>query len=226
MTPGCLRSGFMPCSVLCGHCILSAECGAFEGKDGAEEAGGLEFRRRAHNILRGIKEALSPIVRVLFITAVVHDVWLIFGNSLYHRATSNPDDNAETFGGITDADDGSALAAGPAFDKWKEASNSSVSVMVDSGASGHYFDDTLIPGLQHNLYNYQELAISRKITAGGHQLAGVGEGLLRGHIKDDEGINRLVQISSLVVPDFGRNLFFHQASDTKWSGIYVRDEKP
>ncbi|CAM9166972.1 unnamed protein product, partial [Sphacelaria rigidula] len=79
--------------------------------------------------------------------------------------------------------------------------------MVDSGASEHYCDDTFILGLRHKFYNDQELAISRKITAGGHQLAGVGKGLLRGHIKDDGRIKRLVQISCLVVPGLGRNLF-------------------
>ncbi|CAM9982684.1 unnamed protein product [Sphacelaria rigidula] len=82
------------------------------------------------------------------------------------------------------------------------------SVMVDSGVSGHYFDDTLIPGLRYKLHNYQELATSRAITtAGGHQLAGVGKGLLRGHIQDGEGVKRLVQVSCLVVPGMGRNLF-------------------
>ncbi|CAM9790762.1 unnamed protein product, partial [Sphacelaria rigidula] len=40
-----------------------------------------------------------------------------------------------------------------------------------------------------------------------HHLAGVGEGLLRGHIQDGEGVKRLVQISCLVVPGLGRNLF-------------------
>ncbi|CAM9267084.1 unnamed protein product [Sphacelaria rigidula] len=80
--------------------------------------------------------------------------------------------------------------------------------MVDSGASGHYFDDTLIPGLRYKLHNYQELAIPRTITtAGGHQLAGVGKGLLRGHIQDGEGVKLLVQILCLVVPSVGRNLF-------------------
>ncbi|CAM9564750.1 unnamed protein product, partial [Sphacelaria rigidula] len=80
--------------------------------------------------------------------------------------------------------------------------------MVDSGASGHYFDDTLIPGQRYKLHNYQELATPRTITtAGGHHLAGVGKGLLRGHIQDGEGIKRLVQISCLVLPGLGRNLF-------------------
>ena len=132
----------------------------------------------------------------------------MFGNSFYSRATSNLDDTAETFGGITDTDDGTALAAGPALDKWAGGSNNPVSAMVDSGASGHYFDDTLIPELWYKLHNHQELATPRTITtAGGHQLAGVGKGMLRGHIKDGEGVKRLVQISCLVVPGLGRNLF-------------------
>ncbi|CAN0043303.1 unnamed protein product [Sphacelaria rigidula] len=80
--------------------------------------------------------------------------------------------------------------------------------MVDSGASGHYFDDTLIPGLRYKLHNYQKLTTPRTITtAGGHKLVGVGKGLLRGHIQDGEGVKRLVQISYLVVPGFGRKLF-------------------
>ena len=81
------------------------------------------------------------------------------------------------------------------------------SVMVDSGASGHYFDDALIPRLRYRLENYQELAIRRYITtAGGHQLEGAGQGLLRGHIIDAKGVQRLIQISVLIVPGLGRNL--------------------
>ena len=80
--------------------------------------------------------------------------------------------------------------------------------MVDSGASGHYFDDALIPGLRYRLDNYQELTIQRYITtAGGHQLAGAGQGLLRGRIIDAQGVQRLIQISVLIVPGLRRNLF-------------------
>ena len=87
-------------------------------------------------------------------------------------------------------------------------SNSLVSVMVDSGASVHYFNDALIPRLRYRLDNYQELAIRRYITtAGGHQLEGAGQGLLRGHIIDAQGVHRLIQISVLIVPGLGRNLF-------------------
>ena len=80
--------------------------------------------------------------------------------------------------------------------------------MVDSGASGHYFDDALIPGLRYRLENYQELAIRRWITtARGRQLEGSCQGPLRGHIIDTQGVQCLIQVSVLVVPGLGRNLF-------------------
>lgn len=51
----------------------------------------------------------------------------------------------------------------------------------------------MIPGLSHILFNHQELDAPRKITtAGRYQLAGVGQGLLRGHIIDGEGVQRLI----------------------------------
>ena len=112
------------------------------------------------------------------------------------------------FGGSTDAEDGLALAAVPAAEKWNRGSNSLVSVMVDSGVSGHYFDDVLIPGLRYRLDNCQALAIRRWITtAGGHQLKEAGQGLPRGHSIDAQGLKRLTQLSVLVGPNAGWDLF-------------------
>ena len=80
--------------------------------------------------------------------------------------------------------------------------------MLNSGASGHYFDDALIPGLRYRLDNYQELAIRRWIiTAGGHQLKEAGQGLLRGHSIGAQGLKRLIKLSVLAGPDVGRDLF-------------------
>ena len=77
----------------------------------------------------------------------------------------------------------------PAEEKWNRRSNSLVSVMVDSGASVHYFDDALVPGLRYILDNYQELAIRRWIiNSGGHQLEGAGQELLRDHIINTQGV--------------------------------------
>ena len=66
-------------------------------------------------------------------------------------ALTNTSGQPETFGGITNAEDGSALAVVPAAEKWNRGSNSLVNVMVDSGASGHYFGDALIPRLRYRL---------------------------------------------------------------------------
>ena len=121
---------------------------------------------------------------------------------------TNINGQPETFGGIINAEDGLALAAVPAAEKWNRGSNSLVSVVVDSGASGHYFDDALIPRLRYILDNYQEWAIRRWITtAGEHQLEGVGQGLHRGHIIDAQGMQRLIQISVLIVSGLGWNIF-------------------
>ena len=80
--------------------------------------------------------------------------------------------------------------------------------MVNSDASGHCFYDALIPGLRYRLDNDQGLAGRRWITtAGGHRLKGAGRGLLRGHIIDVQGVQRLIQISVLIVPGLGRSLF-------------------
>ena len=77
-----------------------------------------------------------------------------------------------------------------------------------SGASGHWFDDILIPGLRYRLDNYQELAIRRWITtAGGHQLKKAGQKLLRGHFIGAQGLERLTELSVLAGPDVGRDLF-------------------
>ena len=52
-------------------------------------------------------------------------------------------------------------------------------MLVDSGASGHYFDDAIIPRLRNKFDRYQVLDVPRKITTDGEgQLDGVAKGLL------------------------------------------------
>ena len=87
-------------------------------------------------------------------------------------------------------------------------SNSLVSVVADCGASGHYFDNALIPGLRYRLDNYQEVAIQRWITpAEGHQRKEAGQGLLRDHSIGVRGLKRLTKLSVLAGLDVGRDLF-------------------
>ena len=62
--------------------------------------------------------------------------------------------------------------------------------------------------MSYKLENFQELAIRRWITtAGGHQLKGAGQGLLRGHSIDTQGLKRLTQLSVLAGLDVGQDFF-------------------
>ena len=83
-----------------------------------------------------------------------------------------------------------------------------VTVLVDSGASGHYFDDTIIPDLKQRLQDYTSLSTPRTIlTAGGALLDGTAEGVLKGLITGDYGEQHLAWIAILIVPGIECNIF-------------------
>ena len=120
---------------------------------------------------------------------------------------------------------GTALvASGPAAFKHKPiAGDDSVTVLVGSGASGHYFDDLIIPSLKHRLLNDVLLTTPRKIlTTGGALLDGTAEGILQGLVTDNYGEQHLAWISILIVPGIGRNLFSIK-STTKKGVVFVFD---
>ena len=80
--------------------------------------------------------------------------------------------------------------------------------MVDSGASGHYFDVAIIHDFRHRLQDYVHLTTPRKILiAEGAMLDGTAEGVLQGLVTDDNGNQILVRVDIVVVPKIGRNLF-------------------
>ena len=156
-----------------------------------------------------ITDTLTTLARALVMAVMLHYVSLTLGSFLYNRvASTNTNGQPETFGGITNAEDGLALVAVPAAEKWNRGSNRLVSVMVDIGASGHYFDDALIPGLRYRLDNYQALVIRWWITtAGEHQLEEAGQGLLRGHSIGAQSLKRLTRLSLLAGPAVEWDLF-------------------
>ena len=89
-------------------------------------------------------------------------------------------------------------------------------LMVDSGASGHYFDDAIIRDLKHRLQDYVHLTKLRKIfNAGGAMLDGTAEGVLQGLTIDDNGNPILGRVDIVVVPGIGRNLFSVMTADKK-----------
>ena len=193
--------------------VNSGLFGAIGGVTGEETSDSVLLAEEDPVQKQGLRDritgGLMAIVRGLMMVAVIHYLWLLFGSLVSAReslTTSN--DQTELFGGITNAEDGSTLKVGPVVGAWNRHSNDAVNVVVDSGASGHYFDDTIIPGLRDNLDNYQLLDVPRKITtAGKGHLYGVAQGILRGRVIDDKGQRRLVQLSCLIVPGLGRNLF-------------------
>ena len=111
--------------------------------------------------------------------------------------------------GVSPVRNGSALTIDPTARPRTGCSNDSVNVRVESGASGHYFEDAIIPGFRDRLEEYEILEVPRKIsTANGERLNETVQGVLRGHVVDDKGVRRLIQLSCLIVPGLGRSLFF------------------
>ena len=116
------------------------------------------------------------------------------------------------------------MSSGPAAFKHKpSADDGSVTVLVDSGASGHYFDDLIIPSLKHRLLNYLLLTTPRKILiAGGALLDGTTEGILQGLVTENHGEQHHARIAILIVPGIGRNLFSVKSA-TKKSVVSILD---
>ena len=105
---------------------------------------------------------------------------------------------------------GTAFKLSPAPVAYNNASDCSnlVHVLVDSEASGHYFNDFLMPEFNRRLLDYTCLTTPRKIlTAGGALPDVTGERILQGVITDNCGNGHLVRIQILVVPTIGCNLF-------------------
>lgn len=117
------------------------------------------------------------------------------------------------YGGMDGADEslyGAALMASvPAKRDFKPHVNSSVdTVLVDSGALGHYFVDTLIPELKHRLQDCTSLSTTRSILiAGGALLDGTAGGVRQGLIIDEYGEQHLARITITFVPGIGCNRF-------------------
>ena len=73
----------------------------------------------------------------------------------------------EVFGGITSTEDGSALKIGPTTRPQTGYSDDPVNLLVDSGASGQYFDDAIISRFRDRLEEYKVLNVPRKMSTAG-----------------------------------------------------------
>ena len=110
----------------------------------------------------------------------------------------------------------------------EDSVNSSLSTLiVDKGASGHYFGDAIIRDPKHRLQDYVHLTTPRKIfTAGGAILDGTVEGVLQGLITDGKDNQIRFRVDIVVVPGIGHNLFSVMTAAKKGIATIVEYENP
>ena len=91
--------------------------------------------------------------------------------------------------------------------------------ILDSGASGHHFDDELHPSLKDKLLTYKESDKPRMIiTARRHVLLGTATSTASGVVVDENGTTHRVDRSGLVVTGLGHHLF--SASQAAKTGLH------
>ena len=114
-----------------------------------------------------------------------------------------------------------------AFKHKPSAGDDSVTVLVNSGASGHYFDDLIILSLKHRLPNYVLLTTPRKIfTTGEALLDGTAEGILQGLFTNNHGEQHLARTAILIVAGIGRNLFSVKSATNKGIVSFLTSTTP
>ena len=101
-----------------------------------------------------------------------------------------------TFGMVNDEKsvEKTLMASSSVAVKPKDSVNSNlVTLLVDSGASGYYFDYAVIHDIKHRLQDYVHLYTPRKVlTAGGAMLKGATGGELQDLVTDENGNQNLV----------------------------------
>ena len=107
-----------------------------------------------------------------------------------------------TFGMADDDDpvEKALMASSSATITSEDSVNSNLAtLMVDSGASGHYFYDAIICDLKHRLQNHVHLTTPRKILIVREaMLDGITEGVLRDLVNDDYGNQNLDRVYIVV----------------------------
>ena len=82
------------------------------------------------------------------------------------------------------------------------------SMTADSGASSHFIDNKLLPGIEHKMNHYVQLDPPVIINvAGNHRLYGVGQGVLVVQVLDHIGSKHSVQLPVTIVPGLVIHLF-------------------
>ena len=87
---------------------------------------------------------------------------------------------------------------------------------ADSGASSHFIDNQLLPGIEHKMNHYVQLDPPGIINAAGnHRLYGVVRGVLFVQVSDHIESKHSVQLPVTVVPGLARHLFSGGSAATR-----------
>ena len=90
------------------------------------------------------------------------------------------------------------------------------SMTADSGASSHFIDNQLLPGIEHKMNHYVQLDPPGIINAAGnHRLYGVVRGVLFVQVSDHIESKHSVQLPVTVVPGLARHLFSGGSAATR-----------
>lgn len=122
-------------------------------------------------------QGVAAMIRSLTVMAIFHNLWLMFGRSIFAETASlKPYRQPDILGDITSVENDSVSRG--ALKQWEP--RGSVNGLVDIGASAYYFHDALIPRLQ---YKYQMSdGPPKTTTAGGNLLDGIAQELLHNNI--------------------------------------------
>lgn len=100
------------------------------------------------------------------------------------------------------------MATSNALQDQESSRGLSVTIMVDSGSSGHFFHPLLVPDSQRYVKDCKILEEPHRIYGvGDHQLEGIASGTICGTVIDAHGRKVEVNFKAIVVPDLKRNHF-------------------
>ena len=96
------------------------------------------------------------------------------------------------------------------------------SMTADSGASRHFIDNQLLPGIELKMNHYVQLdpPVAINVT-GNHRLYGVGQGVLVVRVLDRIGSKHSVQLPITMVPGLGKHLFSGGSAATSGANMII-----
>ena len=97
-----------------------------------------------------------------------------------------------------------------------------VSMTADSGASSHFNDNQLLPGIEPKMNQYVQQDLPETVNvAGNHRLYGVGRGVSAVQVLNHIGSKHSVQLPVSIVPGLGRHLFSGGSAGTRGVNMII-----